>query len=151
MFCAELRYLDAAVRSVDDLLLHAFHLIPEDQRILFLRFRAEIFQGGRVFRLLDGENPVAFLFQLADDRQRLFPVFPFHCLLCAQSGFMHLPVLRGGGDAAEVYLFYSESIRSPEHGTDVILAADIVQHDNRRQFFCFLELCRADSVQFLIP
>ena len=150
VFGAELGDFDAAVGSVDGFLLHSFYFVSEYQGVFPVRGDAEIFEGGGVFCLFDGKYLVSFAFQSGDDRQGVFGIFPVDSVLGTEGGFVHLAVFRGGGDAAKVYLFDAESVRCPEYGAYVVLAADVVQDDDYRGFAGLFELLGADSVQFFV-
>ena len=150
MFGAELGDFDAGVGGVDGFLLHAFHFVAEDKSIFFVRADLEVFEGGGVFRLFDGTDAVAFSLELLHDGKRVAPVFPSDGIFCAEGGFVHFAVFGGGGDAAEVDFLDPEGIGGTEYGADVVLAADVVEHNNDGEFARCFELLGADAVQFFV-
>ncbi len=149
MLGAVLRNLDAPVRGVYHLLLHAVHLVAEDNGVFLAAFRLKIFQRDAVLRLLDGENGVSLCFEYFHGREGLFKIAPRHGVFCPQRGLVNFHVGRGGGNTAEDDLRYSERVARAEHRPNVVLASHVIEHHHQRLLFGFLELLDTDPVQLL--
>ena len=59
MFCTELRYLNASVRCINNLLVNTFNLITKNNSILSSNNRLKILKKCRSMSLFDGVNLIA--------------------------------------------------------------------------------------------
>lgn len=67
-------------------------------------------------------------------------MFPLHTVLGSERRLVYLGAWRGGGDAAQVYGLYAESVGRAEHTAYVIHRPHVVEHHDKRQFLGLLEV-----------
>ena len=103
------------------------------------------FQRHGVMCLFDGIDGITLFLQVLHGVEGLFVIGPIDGLFGAQSGLMDLLVRRTATDPAEYDAFDTHSVRRTEDCAYVMLAADVIEHDDQGQFVCFVVLGHAHS------
>ena len=126
--------LDGAVAAVHDLLLHAGHLVAEDQRIAFARLRPERSEHRRALDLLHRKDFISRSPQLLHTLRRSGMIAPRHGQLRSQRRFVNLARRGRRRDAAQGDAFHRKGIARAEKGADVLRRAHVVEHHRDGHF-----------------
>ena len=100
MLRAELRNFKAEIRSVDDILTDAGHLIAEYHGIALSRFRNELVKHHGTDRLLGAHDRIPFLLETTDRVHGIVDMFPCDTILGTEGRFMDFGRRRYGADSA---------------------------------------------------
>ena len=98
------------------------------------------FEGDGVMGLLDGIDRVALLLQVMHGIEGFLVIGPIDGFFGTESGLMDLLIRRTATDTAEHDPFDTHGIGGAEDSAYVMLAADVIEDDHQRQFFCLLVL-----------
>ena len=146
VFRAVLRYLKASVAHVYDLLLHAMHLIAEDNSMAMLSpFGGEegLGEKRRALTLLDSKHREALVVKTTDSITCVLEILPLDALLCSERRLVNLILRRDSRYAAQHYASRAESITRTEDRPDIVHRADIIKNDDKRHLLSHAEfLCR---------
>lgn len=156
MLGAKLGYFQASVAHVDNGLLHAFHLVSQDDGVAFVSMgivgahlaehRLYVLQLGGVLHLLHAPHEEALVMELTHRVLGVLEVTPVDAVLASKRRLVYLRVGRAGRDAAKVDALNAESVAATEHTAYVIERPDIVEHHDERQLVGFLELLHRQAV-----
>ena len=150
MLGAGLGNLQTQVAGVHDILSDAGDFVSEDQGVACGGVERKVLQLQGSFCLFHTDNRVTVGFQLLHHGQGVLTIFPIHAELGAEGGFVDFRSRGHGADAAEPDLFHGEGVGAPEGGADVVLAADVVEHQHHGPFGRSLEGFDIRSVQFAV-
>ena len=132
VLCAVLRYLEAAVAHIDNLLLNAFHFVAKHDSILLARFPVEVLKHRTSLALLDGKDNITFFLKPLNSIFRLTEVAPLDTFLCSKCRLMYFWMRRLGCYAAQHDCLYAESIAAAKHTAHVVKTTYVVQHNHYR-------------------
>ena len=147
---AGLGNLQTKVAGVHDILSDAGDFISEDQRVACSGVKREILQLDGAFRLFYAHDRITLAAKLFHDGEGVFAVRPIYTEFRTQRRFVDLGGRGDGADAAEPDLFHGEGVGAPEGGADVVLAADVVEHQYHGTFGGGLEGFEVRPVQFAV-
>ena len=90
--------------------------------------------------LLDGKDGVSFDLEGMYGVEGVFVILPFDGLFGTEGGLMDLLIRGAATDAAEDDALDAHGVCCTKDGTDIMLAADVVEDDYQRQFVGFFVL-----------
>ena len=132
-------------------MLNAEDLVAEDDRQLTIGrltiddLVSNLLKGQGVVRLLDGIDRIAFGLQGFDGVEGILEIGPIDTIFCTECGLVNLGIRRAAADAAEHDALDAHGIRRAEYGPHIMLATDIIEHHNERQFVRFAVLVYAHA------
>ncbi len=125
---AELWYLEDVVAQVERLLADALDLVACHQGYFRVPGRAEQVQRHGAVGLLQGAECPPLVLEAAQGPDCVGPGPPGHGLFGSEGRLVDVRVGRCRADAAQVDFGYAQGVGGAEHGSDVVLAADVVGH-----------------------
>ena len=145
MLGTKLRYLQASVAHVHNILAHAFNLIAEDNGDALLigvrhvcavnilsqrqgQFFRQVLQLDAMLNLLYAPYRVALRTQRTDTVGSILEVLPCHAILTSESRLMDFVARRRGSDATKTHLAHAESITRTEHTAHILCRTHIIQN-----------------------
>ncbi len=133
---AELGYLNGGIAEVDYFLGYPMNLVSEDQgqRLRKLRWVEwwKVLKREAGVGLFQRNNGISLILTGSDCVGGAFEVLPVDGKFGTERCLMDIPVGRGCTDAAKDEPVNPESITSPEDGTDIVKAPDIIQDNDHR-------------------
>ncbi len=108
----------------------------------------DVFKGDGVMRLLDGIDGISFVLQSMHGVQGVLIVLPTDTLFGTECGLVDLLVRRAATDTAQHDALDTHGVGGTENGTYVMLAADIIEHDDQRQFVRLAVLVHVHATHF---
>ena len=146
MFRAELRYLQTTVAGVNNLLMHAFHLVAQHNGVAPPLLGREVVKHRAAFTLFHGHNPYATALQFGHGLHGRPVMPPADAVLGAEGRLVYFRVRRHGGYSAQQHFLNAEGVARAQHRTHVIHAAHVVEHDDERQLVSRLKLVHRQAV-----
>jgi len=141
MLGAELRDFQRKVGSVHDLLSDTVDFVAEHQGIFFPgssgripRIGTKGIQRDGMHRLFHADHRVPLAAKFAHSGESVFVVFPGHAFLSPEGRLADFSGRRKGAYSTKVNLVDPEGIASPESGTDIVDASDVVQYHDPSGF-----------------
>ena len=107
------------------------------------------FQRDGVVCLFDGIDGVSMRLQVPYCVQGLLVIRPCHALFGTKGSLVYLCVRRTAADAAQHHALDTHRIRRTEDGTDIMLAAYIIEHHYQRQLVRPAVLVNAHTPQLI--
>lgn len=129
-----LRDFERKVSGVHNFLLYAADFVSEYQGILAAGLPAESVQFHRMDGLFHGYYGVSFRLQAFHQGHHIVHVLGRDGLLRSERHLVQVCGRRDGTDAAQPDFVHTESVAGAESASDVVRAADIVQHQHQSAF-----------------
>lgn len=147
MLGALLRYFETDVALVDNSLVHTVYLMPENERIAASFLWGEILQVNAAFHLFETADCVTVALQLLDASGRGGMICPGDRVFRSEGCLVDF----GGGwtlaNAAKGEPLHGKSIARAENGTDIVKAADVVEHNRKLHFRLASEVLDVGAVK----
>lgn len=130
MLSAKLRYFDAHIAAVDDSLFDTFDLIAHYDGIFARGVETEVLHLDTIVRLLDAAYNIALAAKVGNSFESGIVMLPFHRVFGAEGGLMNLLRRGTGSYATKDETLDEERVACAEDRTDIVEAADIIEHDD---------------------